>query len=153
MKQLKFSNIPEDRKHDMNSLLRLWRRSGKSLEVLVETLQQLSKENRPPAHLMLNYGDPAVASLYCTYGKGANPRIIVTREDAAFLLEVVTDLSKCFSRNLDREEMLGSAIEKVADIVFEGKVPAINTIADDVYGPVITVLSKFDISIKQQLLF
>lgn len=121
MKRLQLERLSYERKQDMTNLIRNWRSSGLPVSVFEENLRALAKDERPKADKvrLRNYGDET--SFFATYARGngaGRSRAAVTRSDAEFLLEVITELKRELPGMNDSPEDAKALLAAAASVLF-----------------------------------
>ncbi|MBD3210611.1 hypothetical protein GF318_04495 [Candidatus Micrarchaeota archaeon] len=110
-----------------------------------EGLLLLADPKRPPAYEVARSYDDAVVRVFCDFGKGARPKAALSRDEAAFLSQLQTELE----RRVDGATTLGKALETASSLLLNGRCPNNGTVARDVLEPVLGVLGRLDLSVAQ----
>lgn len=143
-----FRLISDERKGAMRQAIAEWRRSKGSTTVLIEGLRVLASPNRPTADSFMRDNDSKVVSVVCTYGKRYRSKLMLPKEDAAILLDVVTDIKAAAKTEYAARKMVVMA----ASILLDGEKPPA-TLTDPRWEPLLRVLSSFDPMVGQAPLF
>jgi hypothetical protein len=128
----------------MSDVIKNWKKSETSVHFLKEGLRLLTEPNRPTAKEVSDSGPDEMVGVYCTYGKGARPKVTLKHQEAQLLLDMVEELGS----RIQAEEQLGTAVEMAAAALFEGR-ELQGPVAAELYEPVLKVVIDFDPRLNQ----
>jgi len=112
MKRLHLEQLGRERKRDMHNLISNWQGSKQPIAVLEESLRTLAQDERPKAD-QVRIRERTDIAFFATYARGssaARSRAAVTRVDAQFLLDVITELRKQVPGIDDKPDVAGLAM-------------------------------------------
>ena len=144
---MEFSKLSPERRSGMLQLIRRWKGTGSGTELLEEGLRVLSAKKRESASEILDNEISEISAMACVYGRGRRPKLAVSREEAALLLELVAGINGTQADQATKREMVGLA----ADVLLSGQKPS--TLADPRWKPLLDLLSGFEPGVRQSALF
>ena len=117
MKRSYFMRLTEEHRTELGKFIKLWKTSKHGTKVLEDGLRYLSSDERKPAVELIKRGRTEIGDIACVYGRGARPKLSLSKEDAIHLLEVVVEIRSAGGS----EEQTAGLMEMVFSALLEGK--------------------------------
>ena len=135
-------------KVQMHQVVKDWKDTGHSVEILKEGLMLLAKPKRERASALVADEYCHASSFVCIFGKGRAPKLALQRNHARVLLELVRnvlDISRTEAQAVKRVEIATSVL------LSRQKPPF--ALSDKKWRPLLEVMSSFDPTVNQLGLF
>lgn len=133
-------NLTEDRKKRLKEFRDNWVRSDTPVRIAEQALRFTVAKNRDGFRFHDHDEAEAVRSLVYTYGEGPRPKMLLTRKEAMFLLDVLSDL-RSHVKGTRNQDNMADILEKATSVLIDGARPP-RTITDRSWEPILEVLKE-----------